>query len=122
MLRTQRKPTDKNEKMILNNYLTMEKISKWKDQDMSKELLLAGRIHVDFTNHPKSSPKYYRAFLHTETDANDLNYFIWHQLDCMLAAYDSLNEYIERKTKENKALNSILGRDAPFNHRQRLVL
>lgn len=43
MLRSQRKPRNHSEKMILNNYLTIKKIHEIKDQPFSKELIL--QIH-----------------------------------------------------------------------------
>ena len=36
----------------------------------------------------KAPKQYYRAFLHTETDGNDLNYFILHQLEVICASID----------------------------------
>lgn len=41
MIISGRKPRDRSERMILNNYRTMESILKWKDLDMSRELLLS---------------------------------------------------------------------------------
>ncbi|MBN8697973.1 MAG: Fic family protein [Chitinophagales bacterium] len=43
MLRTQRKPINHSEKMILNNYLTIKRVLEIKDQKLSKELIL--QIH-----------------------------------------------------------------------------
>lgn len=40
MLRTNRKPKNHSEKMILNNYLTMQRILKLKDQELSIDLIL----------------------------------------------------------------------------------
>jgi Fic family protein len=40
MLRTQRKPRNISEKMILNNYLTIKKVIEVKDKKLSKELIL----------------------------------------------------------------------------------
>jgi Fic family protein len=40
MIRTNRSPRDRSEQMILNNFLTMQRISRLKDQPMSKELIL----------------------------------------------------------------------------------
>jgi Fic family protein len=42
--------------------------------------------------------KYGRAFLYTETDQNDLTYFIIYHLDIIRRAVDELHEYIKRKT------------------------
>jgi len=43
---------------------------------------------------------YDRAFLYTETDDNDLTYFLYHQVDIVVKAVDALRDYIERKQKE----------------------
>lgn len=39
MIAEGRKPKDDGERMILNNYLTMESLDKWKDRPLSEELL-----------------------------------------------------------------------------------
>ncbi len=70
----------------------------------------------------KSQTNYARAFLHTETDDNDLNYFIIHQLQVIRKAVDALHDYIKRKTLETKQLSAALrGRD-DINHRQEAIL
>jgi Fic family protein len=40
MLRTQRRPRDLSEKMILNNYLTIKRITELKNKELSKDLIL----------------------------------------------------------------------------------
>jgi Fic family protein len=229
MLRSGRKPKDKSEKMILNNYRTMRRIREIKDLPLSPELVFeihrlvtegtlekpdaAGRLRredelvtieddegeimhlpppaqeleqrlkamCDFANaeteepfihpairamslhfwlaydHPfldgngrtaralfywamlhtdywlfeyisisdvlKRAPvKYYRAFLHTESDENDLTYFLLHQSEVIRKAIDSLHNYIARKTLETRE-NQILLRDMRHtNHRQQALL
>lgn len=44
MLRTQRKPRNESEKMILNNYVTINRVLEIKDQSLSKECIL--EIHA----------------------------------------------------------------------------
>lgn len=229
MIRSGRRPTDTGEQMILNNFLTMRKISDLKEEAMSKELVFdihrlitegtlgdssaAGRFrktdervvvtslneeicHVpppadeldarmkafcDFANgrtptdfvhpairaivlhfwlaydHPfvdgngrtaralfywsmlrngfwlfefvsisqlllKAPSKYSRAFLYTETDDNDLTYFILHQLDVIKCAIQQLHEYIERKTRELHILETELRGTTLLNHRQRALI
>lgn len=39
MLLAKRKPTDNSERMILNNFLTMERLKEWKDRPLSLQLL-----------------------------------------------------------------------------------
>ncbi|MEZ4917359.1 MAG: Fic family protein [Chitinophagales bacterium] len=48
MLQKERKPINKSEQMIMNNYITMRKIVQIKDKDLSEELLL--NIHKLITN------------------------------------------------------------------------
>ncbi|MBK1884189.1 Fic family protein [Luteolibacter pohnpeiensis] len=70
----------------------------------------------------KAPKKYYRAFLHTETDANDLNYFILHQLEVILSSIKSLQSYIRRKQEEVENLRKHLSAGGDFNHRQLALL
>jgi len=52
----------------------------------------------------KSAPAGYRdAFLFTETDDNDLNYFILHQLRVIRKSLEALERYIENKRNGNLA-------------------
>lgn len=44
--------------------------------------------------------QYERAYLYSETDDNDLSYFITYHIKTMEKAYDALKEYINRKQKE----------------------
>lgn len=229
MIRTGRNPTDESERMILNNYRTMQSIKELKDKPLTKELVF--RIHrritdetlpdpsaggrfrgedeyrvvaddsgevfhkpppaseleqrmavmCDFANctspngfihpvlraiilhfwlaydHPfvdgngrtaralfywsmlrhnfwlcefisisriiiKAPPKYQRAFLFTETDDNDLTYFILHQLDVISQAITELHDYIKRKTAELLALEDELRGTVVLNHRQRALI
>jgi Fic family protein len=228
MIRTGRQPRDKDEQMILNNFVTMQRISKLKDKPLSSEMVFeihrlvtektlpdecadgAGRfrrpdekrivgeefsdvvfhdpppaeeleerlkIMCEFANenapgyfihpviraiilhfwigydHPfvdgngrtaraifywsmlhngywlfefisistilrKAPIKYGQSFLYTETDENDLTYFIVSQIKVIQKAIDELHTYIDRKATELKQLESqILALDF-FNHRQ----
>lgn len=70
----------------------------------------------------KAAPsKYARSFLLTETDDNDLTYFILYQLDVICRAIDDLRGYLERKAVEHRA-SAELVRAGGFNHRQAEVL
>ena len=66
--------------------------------------------------------KYYRAFLDTETDDNDLTYFIVYHLDVIQKAIEKLHKYIERKTLRLRALESQLRGFTMLNHRQRSLI
>jgi Fic family protein len=66
--------------------------------------------------------KYYRAFLHTETDGNDLNYFLLHQLSVIQKAIEQLHNYIRQKADELAQMQRLLGHMPGFNHRQLALL
>lgn len=66
--------------------------------------------------------EYGRAFLHTESDGNDLTYFIVYQLDVIRRAVDDLNCYLNRKAAQVRRLDKMLARSARFNHRQKALL
>lgn len=70
----------------------------------------------------KSPKKYYRAFLYTETDENDLNYFILHQLEVIKSSITALKDYIVRKRGEMESVRRFLGPGTGFNHRQLALL
>jgi len=227
MIRTGRTPRDTDERMIFNNYVTMQRISKSKDETLSPEMVFAihklitektlsaevqdgagrfrrenekrvvgddfgavfhdppsageleGRLKAmcDFANaktpeyfihpvvraiilhfwlaydHPfvdgngrmaralfywamlhkgywlfefisistilrKAPIRYGRSFLYTETDDNDLTYFIIAQTKVMQTAIKELHDYIDRKSAELKQLESQLRALDLFNHRQ----
>lgn len=62
--------------------------------------------------------KYGRAFLYTETDDNDLTYFLLHQTQVMRRAVDSLHDYIKRKTTEIREVEAHTRALSMLNHRQ----
>lgn len=70
----------------------------------------------------RAPAKYARAFLYTETDGNDMTYFLLHQLDVIHRAVAELYGYLKRKTREVRELESSLGSVEEFNHRQRALL
>lgn len=70
----------------------------------------------------KAPAQYGQAFLYTETDQNDLTYFIMHQSDVIKKSIQSLYDYIERKTDELNTLETSLKKNEIFNHRQELLL
>lgn len=230
MLRSGRPPRDKSEQMILNNFLTMQQIIKWKDQPLTLSLIFemhrtitdqtldkvdaAGRLRTedeivnvedattgeilhhppdanalperlqalcDFANgktpdqfihpiiraiilhfwlaydHPfvdgngrtaralfywlmlrhkyllfefisiseiilKAPIQYGEAFLYTETDQNDLTYFIMHQTEVIRKSIKSMHEYIHRKSRELQEVESLVKKDGHFNYRQETLL
>lgn len=70
----------------------------------------------------KAPRHYYRAFLHTETDGNDLNYFLLHQLGVISASIASLRDHIRTKQAESEAMRRTLGPGTGYNHRQLALL
>ena len=70
----------------------------------------------------KAPSKYARSFLYTETDDNDLTYFIVYQLDVICRAIDSLHDYIKDKTEEYRKTASLLKPSSELNHRQIAIL
>ncbi|MEX2175298.1 MAG: Fic family protein [Pirellulaceae bacterium] len=70
----------------------------------------------------KAPIRYGRSFLYTETDDNDLTYFILHHLDVIQRAINALHEYIQRKTQELRRVESQLKGIEVLNHRQRSLI
>ena len=75
----------------------------------------------------KSAPaEYHRSYLYTETDDNDVTYFLIHQLEVIVRAIGDLHIYLEKKAKEIRTVENIL-RKSPriinlLNHRQVALL
>ncbi len=66
------------------------------------------------------SGKYYRAFMLTETDDNDVTYFIEYNLDIVLESVGVFEEYLEKKLKDQRSdLDEIEGMN--LNMRQRMI-
>lgn len=70
----------------------------------------------------KAPAKYARAFLYTETDDNDLTYFIAYHLDIIRRAIKALYEYLERKTRSLQAIEDQLRGIVTLNYRQRALI
>jgi len=70
----------------------------------------------------KAPAKYARAFLHTETDENDLTYFILHQTDTIQRAIQALHAFVERKQAEMKDAEARLKAFPDLNHRQQAMI
>ena len=66
----------------------------------------------------KAPAKYGRSFLYTETDDNDLTYFLIAQTQVIRRAVLELHEYLERKKTEVKMVESQMRALDCFNHRQ----
>lgn len=70
----------------------------------------------------KAPVQYGTAFLQTETDENDLTYFIIHQAEVIRKALRELHDYIEQKSRETRSCMRLLGRFPDLNHRQQALL
>lgn len=71
----------------------------------------------------RASPtRYAKAFLYTETDENDLTYFILNQLDVIERAVTAFKQYVARKTDQQRAIESKLRGRVALNHRQIALL
>lgn len=74
---------------------------------------------ISISNILKKAPiKYGRSFLYTETDDNDLTYFLVSQTQVIGRAIQELHDYIERKTSEMAEVESHMRALDLFNHRQ----
>jgi Fic family protein len=70
----------------------------------------------------RAPARYAEAFLHTETDENDLTYFILHQADVIAQAIASLHEYAANKADELRQTDRLLRGMGGLNHRQQALL
>ena len=70
----------------------------------------------------KAPVKYVRSFLYTETDDNDLTYFVVAQADVIIQALQELSTYIDRKTAEVREAESTIRALDLFNHRQSALI
>lgn len=66
--------------------------------------------------------KYSRAFLQTETDDNDLTYFIIHHLKTIQRAITELHKHIKRKAQEVRELDRKARSLRSLNHRQKALI
>ncbi len=70
----------------------------------------------------KAPTQYARAFLYTESDDNDLTYFLLYQVDVLRRALRDLHSYIEATAARAQTLERTLRGLTLFNHRQRALL
>lgn len=70
----------------------------------------------------KGPARYSRAFLYTETDDNDLTYFILYQLHVLQQATQQLHEYIQHKSAKVQELAERLKGLVGLGHRQREII
>ena len=70
----------------------------------------------------RSPAKYTRSFLYTETDENDLTYFVLAQLRVIRQAIDALYAYLDKKALEIRRIEQTLHSSVSINHRQLALL
>jgi Fic family protein len=66
--------------------------------------------------------QYARSYLLTETDDNDITYFVIYQLVVIERAIKGLHDYLSRKMAETREIEGLLHGTSRFNHRQLLVI
>ena len=70
----------------------------------------------------RSPTRYARSFLYTETDENDLTYFLLAQLQVIRQAIKALYEHLDKKASEIQGIEKILQAHVSINHRQLALL
>lgn len=70
----------------------------------------------------KSPIQYGRAFLYTETDDNDLTYFLVYHSKVIHKSINMLHEYLEEKSRKMRQIQADLKGTATLNHRQRALV
>ncbi len=70
----------------------------------------------------KAPAKYSQAFLKTETDDNDLTYFVIYHLKTIRRAITDLHKHIQRKSAEIKDLDKKARSLRSLNHRQKALI
>ncbi len=70
----------------------------------------------------KAPAQYARSYLHTETDDNDLTYFVLHQLGVLRRGIDALHAYVHEKARSLGVVRERLRGQTPYNHRQLALL
>jgi len=66
--------------------------------------------------------KYDRAYVLSETDGNDITYFIQYNLNCIEEALGSFIHYLNNKVSEQKELNLSISENPDLNKRQKMIL
>lgn len=70
----------------------------------------------------KSPIQYSMAFIYSEQDGNDLNYFIHYNISKLKLARKKFQDYISRKVAENREIATIIQKGYALNQRQLTVL
>ncbi|MGI4788900.1 MAG: Fic family protein [Janthinobacterium lividum] len=70
----------------------------------------------------KAPIQYARSFLYTETDDNDLTYFLQYQIEVIQRALGDLHKYIETQSQRVKQMEQSMRGTLLLNHRQRTLI
>jgi Fic family protein len=70
----------------------------------------------------KAPAQYARSFLYTESDDNDLTYFVLGQIKVIMKALEELVQYVKRKTKQVRVMEAELRGVEVLNHRQKALI
>ena len=70
----------------------------------------------------RSKVKYGLAYLHTETDDNDVTYFINYNIEAIDEAFNAMQEYIARRQKEQEEAANLIRGTRDINLRQAQIL
>src|SRR6266540_1523759 len=83
-----------------------------------------GLLHSNPENTSKNilNNAHSRAFLYTETDQNDLTYFLIYQLEVLGRAIKELHAYLARKMAEVRNAEALLRQSPDLNYRQLALL
>jgi len=78
--------------------------------------------YISISDILKRAPvQYYRAFLHSETDQNDMTYFLLHQSEVIRKAIARLHDYIAGQSREVTECQKALRNWRHLNHRQQAI-
>ena len=70
----------------------------------------------------RAPARYAESFLYTETDDNDVTYFLLGQLRAVELAIEELMRHLARRADEIRETEALIGPDSDLNHRQRQIL
>jgi len=70
----------------------------------------------------KAPAQYARSYLLTESDGNDVTYFVIYQLKVINRSIEGLYDYLARKVSETKEIERLLHGAPELNHRQLAVV
>ena len=79
--------------------------------------------YISISSNIKNAPaKYGYAYLYSETDDNDLTYFLMQQLEVIVKSIEDLEKYLKKKTQQIKNLETRLRDHTHYNYRELALL